>query len=455
MNNLDNINILLTNSYYKILNFKNNLNNLYSLIFNFCNNRNIIIYNNNINLSIINNKNYKLYDINKDFNFELFSINPYRDGIELANKLYLEYSKYILLSSYLNNKEIIISIDNNRLIKIQLLFSFSNNIFSLIKTPNYKFNYHSNTYNLYYSSNNLSLLILTHQLYNPNYFLKYLNSNYDSNSNFNYQINGYDIKYIYNQLLTNIVINLESNKNIIIVNKIRNNLIKDLLENINKDAYTDLICILLDTYAFEYYKKYDNNINEINKDTDINFNNILNMIIEKKYIQYIINILEKYLVINKLNNIYKIYKTTSNLSIINDFRLEKTNIILTNIETKKNITLLILYNSSDYELIPIIFKINKLLIPHPIVIIRFLLLNLFNLQILDKSFNKSTYLSILNKIKNCYNLEKFINLSILTKKIYLQYFGTYIDEKIDKYKLNSTIYRPWQYELKNNKLLNI
>lgn len=464
MNNDDNINNILNISYYKILNYKEELKNLYKIIFNFCHNKNIIIHNHNINLDVKHNLNYKLYDINNDFNFELLSINPYQDAVSLANQLFNNYSKYITMASYLNNKEIIITIDNNRLIKFGLLFSFSNKILKSIYNPTYKFKYDLNIFNIKYSSDILQLLTITHKLYNPTNFLKYIN-NYDNNINNNsnnsnlnnkkfiYKVDGYSLSDIYNELINNLL-NIKYLEDVNIFNDIRSKILKYTINNINNDSYTDINIILLDSYALDNYNKklIYKNINNSKLD---NYNNILNIIIQKKYLNYLINIINQYLKNNKLETKYKVIQTTHNLYIVNDFRLEKNNIILNDLETNKNITLLITYNSSDYELFPIIYKINKILIPHPIVLIRFLLLNLFNLQILDPSYNESTYNNIINKIKTCYQFEKIINNEIKNKKIYLKYFGIFIDDKIEKYKLGSSIYRPWQYKLKNNKLLMI
>jgi hypothetical protein len=46
-----------------------------------------------------------------------------------------------------------------------------------------------------------------------------------------------------------------------------------------------------------------------------------------------------------------------------------------------------IFNSTDYELIPIVKKYNNFLIPHEFVIIRFMVLNLVSMQLYDSYFN--------------------------------------------------------------------
>ncbi len=436
-NKSNNISTLLNNSYYKILNYKLDSLTLYNIIFEYCEKNKIIISNPNINLSIINNISYKLYDINNDFNFNLISINPYKDAINLSNIIYNIYSKYVVVSSYINNKEIILSINNNRVIKFNLLFLYSSDIIDKIQV----YNFNLNKYKLYYSSDLFELMLLTHKIYNPNEFIKYIKSN--NNIESKYSIIGYDSNTLYTTLIENLFKNINNNKinEDKINNEIRYNLNKYIIESINQDIYTNIKFILLD--------------NIVNINTNLDYNKIINLIIFESGIKFITNLINKYLEDNNLNKLYKITIKYSNTHIVNDFRLTKTNIILHNKKTNKNTILIISYNSLNYEVIPIIHKINKILIPHPIVIIRYYIINLFNLQLFDSSYSKNSYYQILKKIQNIYNVEKEINDNIINKKITIEYHGIFIDERIDKFKFGSNIYRPWQYKLKNNKLLKI
>lgn len=439
INKSDNINKLLNNSYYKILNYKLNTLTLYNIIFDYCEKNKVIISNSNINICIINKIPYKLFDINNDFNFNLLSVNPYKDAINLSNIIYKTYSKYVVVSSYLNNKEILLSVDNNRIIKFNLLFLYSSDITNKIQI----YNFYLHNFKLYYSSDLFELMLLLHKIYNPSEFIKYIKSN--SNTDLKYQIIGYDTKILYHYLISNLLKNNNNQiKEDIISNDIRSTINKYIIESINKDSYTNIKIVLLNNITL-------NNTNNL----DLDYNIILNLIIYDSGIKLIINLINKYLEDNNLSNLYKIITKHSNTHIINDFRLKKTNIILHNKKTNKNTILILSYNSINYEVIPIIHRINKILIPHPIVIIRYLIINLFNLQLFDSNYNKNTYYHILKKIQNNYILEKEINEKILNKKIIVEYHGIFIDERIDKFKFGSNIYRPWQYQLKNNNLLKI
>ena len=158
------------------------------------------------------------------------------------------------------------------------------------------------------------------------------------------------------------------------------------------------------------------------------------------------NIIKDFLLKNNLIEYYDIHYKISSFYICNDFRLKKYIIKLFNKKDNKFINIITFYNSIDYELIPIVKKINNILIPYPIVILRFLLLNLISLQLFDKNYNERIYLNFLYNIQNCKKL--FIKYD----NIY--YEGIFIDEKIDKFKLGVFVYRPWQYFIKNNKLLS-
>ena len=107
----------------------------------------------------------------------------------------------------------------------------------------------------------------------------------------------------------------------------------------------------------------------------------------------------------------------------------------------KKISLINIFNSTDYELIPIIQTYNGFKIPHEFVIIRFILLNLLSSQLYDQYFNINTYNTYLNYILTLYNLD------IKYEKIF--YTGIFRDEKLDKFKLGSNMIRPLQQELKS------
>lgn len=453
----NNIIHLISQSKYKLLNFKHDLFQLYNIIYSICIKNNIIISNYNINLSKLNNIEYNLIDLQKDFEFQLLSSNPYKDGIEISNEIYKSYSKYVTMSSYIKNKEIIISIDNNKIIKIHLLFLYSDQLDNKIKNINF------NTFDLkldkillpqiLYSNNLYELLLLSHSLYNPIHFLKY----YKELKNKEHNLDG-AFNYIYNKLLDSLIHNKEnvlynSNKNIVVqknlkkesnIFKIREYVIKQL----NKET-TKLQVILLDTYSIEsLMASLDNGISF---NTELfNFDNVLHLLILSQYIDLIKNIIKSYIDNKEYNLIIK----TNVIHIMNDFRLKRYNISLVNkINGKKNI-IGYFYNSLDYEVIPTIRNVQNIYIPHPFVIIRFLIINLYYTKLFDPLYNAETYNKFLNKFKLIYNILKKYNLSNLNDQL-INYIGIYIDDRIDKFKLGTLVYRPWQYYIKHNKLLLI
>lgn len=449
----NNINNILGKSKYKILNYKNELIKLYDIIFNYCENNHILISNININMSQILNINYKLYDFDNDFNFNLYSTNPYLDALNISNIIYKKYSKYIVMSSYLRNKEIIITVDNNKLIKIQLLFLYkindkisnktSNETINLLDIIEYKQkkiidiyseidkNYKTYNYNIKYTTDLFELLILTHKLYHPSYFLKYNKGDDKLNSYFNSIINNLTI-----QLDSNIDVNKIEKSNFIY--NLRNLVLKEIAKE------NDLKVVLLDNIAYNFILKV------INKDflTNYNFNDIVHIMIHSKYLDLIKRIInniidsKKYSIIIKINTLY----------LINDFRFKRTNIQLINNESNKKQTLMYIYNNLDYEVIPTICNINKTFyIPHNFVIIRFLLINLYYNKLFNKFYNKDYNKNTIYIIKQLY--DKLLEYNKKKEDKIIEYIGIFIDDKIDKFKLGSIVYRPWQYEKKHNTLL--
>ena len=430
---------LLINSNYKILDFKYEQNNLYNLIFKFCNMNNILIYNKNVNIAFLTNVTYNLQDLDNDFSFILFSQSPKKHATELSTIIFNEYSKYVFYTSYLDNKEIIISIDNNRMIYFNLLFSTNINfseVFNIIKYDKY------NKLPLNIMPNIIVLLYLVSELYKPSYLLKLIDNQKIFTHKYIFEnelSNKLDNLNIYSLLLKNIFFNTKDNKHIdnpIIINKTKSIILSNFIKMITKlDISKDII--LLDTYAID-----------ILLDNKINYNETLNLIIRNNstsnkfnIIQYLLDILKDTL---KENNIKykKLLYNKSNLYLYNDFRLKKTNIyILT--DSNKKISLINLFNSIDYELIPIVKEYKNFYIPHEFVIIRFMILNLISIQLYDAYFNKNIYTQYGN------NIWKLCNTNIEHKKIY--YIGVYRDDKMDKFKLGSYVYRPMQIEQKNKK----
>jgi hypothetical protein len=440
-NQIVNINNILFKSKYKILNYKSELIQLYNLIFKYCDENQVLISNININLSHINNNNYKLYDLDNDFNFNIYSINPYKDALNISNIIYKKYSKYVVMTSYLRNKEIIITIDNNRLIKIQLLFLYKkdNEADNLLNTIEYNkiklksiYNEIDNSnksyiFNINYTSNLLELCILTHKLYHPTIFLKYNNGD----------------EYIHNCFDTIVKsLGIGTKKE---YKNVKNNFIKNLRKEVfNKLCNDDIMqIILLDMIAYKYIiNNYD-----YNSIDDNDFDEIPHIIVQSKYLELI-----KKIINNAINNEYYINIKFDTLYLINDFRFKRTNIQIINKDNTKN-TLLYIYNNLDYEVIPTISNVtNQIYIPHIFVIIRFLIINHYYNKLFNKYYNNEYTKHTIYIISQLYeNLIQYYNNKNGDKLV--EYLGIYIDDRIEKFKLGAVIYRPWQYEKKYNNLL--
>jgi len=425
---------LINKSNYKILNYKYDLEKLYNIIFNYCSKNKVIISNYNYNLSIIKKYKYKLIDINNDFSFTLFSFNPKKDAINLVNEIYNKYSKYCFTNNYVFDKEIIISIDNMKILNIYLLFENDKNI-----QNNIKFLTHNN--NLYLP-NYIELFHICHKLYNPSYFLKYLKyslEDYNSDEKqIEIPITGYNINYVFNKLLNDTLSNSKMHyKSFFDHKNMKNKIIKILFNKLCLKEL-ELNLILLDINAIEIL--LSNNLKDVN-----NLYFILNNL--DNNIKIITNILDKIIKEHKFLNRYEIFVKKSTLYIYNDFRLKKYIVKIKDKDTNSVMNIVTFFNSSDYELIPIVNEYNTIKIPHPIVLIRFLLLNLISLQLFDKNYNNNYYYSF------NYNLSQIKKIKLNFTNIY--YEGIFIDDKIDKFKIGSYVYRPWQYFIKNNKLLTI
>jgi hypothetical protein len=430
-----NIDKLLSKSKYQILNFKKDLNKLYILIFDYCSKNNIIISNSNINICVSQNKQYNLTDLDNDFKFNLLSLNPYKDALNLSNLLFTNYSKYIVMSSYLRNKEIIISIDNDKIIKIQLLFLYmeDNKKLNNIQIENFDFKFEAKNYKLQYSTNLYELLHLSHNLYHPSNFLKFYKTNNTKT-------------FIFSQLIKTLLYdNIQIQNKLEYTNQLLEKIRKHLLNEIYLDSYSKIQLLLLDNTAIQSIL---NNSMDLN---NLNYTNTLHILINSKYLDLISKILNNYIESKLDSKKYYLIIKTNIVYIINDFRFKRKNFILINKETGKKNTILYVYNSLDYEVIPTIMENKTLYIPHPLVIIRFLIINLYYMQLFDPSYDKISYNKFLNKINLLVNVD---DSTILKKYNLINYIGVFIDERINKFQLGATIYRPWQYKTKYNKLLS-
>ena len=386
------LNDIVNISYYKALDFKYDLQKLYDLIFSFCDsNKNIYLYNYNINLAIIENKKYKQLDLDDDFQFILFSQTPKQTAMKLFDIISEKYSKYVALSSYLYNNEQIITIDNNKLIYVNMLLSA--NTVNIIEPHIYKFN----NYKLNILPHEIVLLYMSKKLYHPSIFLDIINSDHPV----------FFIKFC--KILSYINNSNENNIQQLIINKnsIKQKIINSIIELLNE----------VDNVAF-----IDNN------PLCISYNKFIDLIKQIKI--HVAKFLSKNGI--EYNNISY---TISNTFIYDDFRLKKVTLYveLPNIPRMSIITI---FNNIDYEIVPIIKNTKKNNKAHELVIVRTLLFNLISAMIYDKNISKKTKQ---NYISNIVKLVQNISKINYHKDIY--YMGNYRDEKIDKFKLGSNTFR--------------
>lgn len=409
----DDVRNMIKQSKYKILDYKSDLFKLHSLIFEYCSLHNIFLYHRSISNIYNENQQSEIDIYAQDNEIELFSIDPKQDALKLVNLIYKNYSKFVSLTSYLHDNEQIIFVDNNRTIVINLLFS-KNMISPIIpiKILN-KTNSH-----ILLLPNEITMFFILKKLYHPSLFLKYINNNLIEYENKSY----YDT---FNNLIQKYHVNDNYFQTAFKSDKIINSLYSKILNILynNGEKY-----IILDNVAIEIIKNEFNsgeneiNISKYNIQTSLTIssnNNIIVKIIQNKINEYL-----------KLQNIKfdKLYYTVSDSFVYDDFRLKKISLIIQIKNVKYN--LLHVFNNISYEIVPIIIEKNNFLIPHPFVIYRFLLYNYINMFIYSKYVNSVKLFNFSN-----YNIQ-INNLDTI------YYYGDYKDEKLDKYKIGSNVFRP-------------
>jgi len=412
---IDNV---LTNSQFKINKYKSNeyYNNINKIIINYCKNNNVVVN----NCTDIDNNIYNLY-----------SIKPSKISNDLCNILY-NVDKYVSLSTYVYNMVFTIRINNECLINIHLLFIYNNN--QVLTNIDF-----INKDNLLFLPPFVNLIYIYQQLYNPNMIYIYDN---DNDMFINQQVNLNNVLTDYNDIKT-------EKKN---YDSIKSKIIKQF---INKLDNTNIEHIKLDYY---YLLNLQNIMND--KESEIDYNNEFNIIISQlSNLEVIKNILHNLYEktcpdMKKNTNLIHIQK--NNTYILHDFRLQHFKIYLINYNKKyKNynkILLLNIYNSLDYELIPIH---KTLKITHNFVIYRFIFINILNIILYEKSnkFKINYYIDIIK------NIEKLLKNNDKIKNIDFKFNGTYKNENFDRILYNKKFkvypYRPLIYLKTNDSLREI
>lgn len=341
----------------------------------------------------------------------------------------IELSKYKIKKYYDTSKlENIINKfgkDNNILVKYD-------NIFTIYSNKPMK---HSNDLaNLLYTEYDNHIALYTHL----------------PNKEFMIQIDGNNMIYIYlcrdsieNQIYLELMFEY---KKLYTINNFYSEIIEsDLIDNIPKIENNDKEIKI--TYKYKILKDFyeTNELDIILLDyyalisENINYNTTMNMIIDTD-IKIIKKILDKIIKKNKIKAKINIISNDS-YYIAHDFRLKKETIYMTINNTK--IYLMNIYNSMQYEILPIRTNINKFMIPHRVVLLRFLFIDLY----LNKLYNAH--------LDNIYYLIQEIN-KIDDSRENCIWVGIYRDESNDKIleiKNNERQYFPYypqKYYINNN-----
>ena len=333
-----------------------------------------------------------------DFEFILYSVEPYKHSNNLSNLLYQEISKFIILYTKIENKELAISVNNQKIIFIKLLFIPNRSIFE-------KFDIIPQNKNLIIMPDMINLYLQTEENINLDNILK----------------NNLIDKEKYQSIIP--VNKKNINKQHIDKNSIKNKVIKELYSFLKQ----------YDIIFLDYY-----GLNE-NIDT---FNNTLQFIYQVNIINEIKNKINESL--KKLNIEADIIINTDRTYMINNFRLRKILIYLS-IYNKKyksfnKINILNCFNELEYNILPVLIS-NKN-ITHPYILLKYVIINLIYIQL----YSNTKHISYFDNIEY---LKKILAMDNNDIKKY-KFIGIYKNEELDLYIYN--VYRPYQYFLKYNNL---
>lgn len=237
-----------------------------------------------------------------------------------------------------------------------------------------------------------------------------------------YNISNYDSEDINNLIIE---IPKDLNTNLVIQNNIPSSDIKKkILSNIPINNIISLSYIndILKNNKLKYETTWDMII--LNHNDKLKIINNIKLQVQK---------LDEYLFkINKHDNFY----------ILHDYRLTKYSIYIQHKKTNKKIYLVNMYNLATYELLPVC-KLYKIKIPHKLVLLRFLYIDLYFTN------NNPTYYNIIyTRIINTYYLPDY----------QVTWIGCYQNENYDKITYNMKFgqlampYRPLEYFNIHNKL---
>lgn len=389
------INDIINISKYKAVALKNLQKNLYDCITHFCSINNVLVFNKR---ALVEDNDLKMENLEEDFEFAIFSTTPVETAKELALEIYKKHSKFVVINTFLRGNENIISVDNDRVIRVYKYLSGNINNNFIVK----KFN----NRNIKFIDSLTALLFISRNLYHPDVFLDICkNKENKLLTNFIFILKNLAIKFKLDHKLEKIQI-IQGGKRTIQNNKSLDS-IKSFISSELEGKYKDEI-----VYVEEKL------IDKIISSNSFNIVKELKSKLEKKFRQHF-----RY--------------TVSDMFIFNDFRFKKITL------TQGLDKILTVYNNLEYEPVPVytstLFKKTKL-IAHPLVKIRYEIFNLSSLINFVKMESSSIEKISKKTIDECINI--LLETLNIQPKYELIYAGEWKDDRVEKFKLGSSAWRP-------------
>lgn len=390
------INDIVNISKHKAVALKNIQKDLYDCITHFCSKNEVLLFNKralweNYESDEDIEDGIKMENLEEDFDFTIFSTTPIETAKELSIQIYKKYSKFVVINTFLRGNENIISVDNNRIIKVYKYLSGNINNNFITK----KFN----NRDIKFIDPITALLFISRNLYHPDLFLDICKNKENKLLN----------EFI--QILKNLAITFNIKRKIEIIQggkrnirfNIKNDNIKSFIDKELKGKYKDDI-VYVD----------DKSLDKIISSNSFSIVKELKSMLEKKFKQHF-----RY--------------TISDMFIFNDFRFKKITLM------QGLDKILTVYNNLEYEPVPVYYS-NSKLIAHPLVRIRYEIFNLSSLINFVKMESSSIENISKKTIDDCIKL--LLETFDMQSKYNPMYAGEWKDDRIEKFKLGSSAWRP-------------
>jgi len=358
--------------------------NIHMIIFQYCVDNNIIISSPDILVDSTSSR--------RTIDYSLYAANPFKHATNLSNK-FVEISKFVEMRTQISHQEFVIQIELIVFVKFYIL--------PYTREKNIKFmqTYNCQLYDidLQFMPPGVELIDIYRQLYTP------LNVS-----------NWKKILTLEGKIYT---LHKEQNKSICNTTFIKR--ADDKIINI-KTAIFDKWCndkVLVGHWAYNVYTSLEKINNQLDKNERL-------QIISDNPIEN--DILSLELLIKNRFNCRLSYKK-QNVGIPKDFRIEKHCIDVMN--NGKSYTILEIYNSSSFEIIPYI-EINQRMIGNPYVLLRFFMIDYWIIQYIT-SLGKMPLNVCKNKLSNIIKCTSTLrSTGIIHHGFGKKYTGSYINEFI-------------------------